>query len=102
MSIRTKYGQFAYLFYDILFLYVPNVFQTPYQTCPLDLHTDAFYPSRASEINRRLVEISNGGAEGFITELDKKGREKKLCVVGLDWGFEKEDLLEIAKVRYPD
>ncbi|KAH0557060.1 hypothetical protein GP486_005154 [Trichoglossum hirsutum] len=88
---------FAYLFYDILYLYVPNVFQTPYQTCPLDLHTDAFYPSRASEINRRLIEISNGGAERLITELDKRGRETKLCVVGLDWGFERDDLLEIVK-----
>ena len=45
--VRTLFG---YLFYDVLFTYIPNVFQTPYQTCPLDLHTDAFYPSRASEI----------------------------------------------------
>ncbi|KAH0544497.1 hypothetical protein FGG08_001395 [Glutinoglossum americanum] len=88
---------FAYLFYDILFLYIPNVFQTSYQTCPLDLHTDTFYSSRASEINRRLIEISNGGAERLITELDERGREMKLCVVGLDWDFEKEDLLEIVK-----
>jgi len=55
--IRTL---FAYLFFDILFIYIPNVFQTPFQTCPLDLHTDAFYPARASEINHRLVEIANG------------------------------------------
>ncbi|KAI9784153.1 MAG: hypothetical protein M1839_002658 [Geoglossum umbratile] len=88
---------FAYLFYDILFLYIPNVFQTTYQTCPLDLHTDAFYASRASEINRRLIEIGNGGAERLVTELDKRGRNMKLCVVGLDWGFRREDLLEIVK-----
>jgi Fanconi-associated nuclease 1 len=64
------------------------------------LYTDAFYPSRTSEINRRLIEISNGGAERLITELDKRGREMKLCVVGLDWEFLKEDLLEIVKVGY--
>ncbi|KAI9770318.1 MAG: hypothetical protein M1840_003477 [Geoglossum simile] len=88
---------FAYLFYDILFLYVPNVFQTTYQTCPLDLHTDAFYASRASEINQRSIEISNGEAERLVIELDERGRDMKLCVVGLDWGFERKDLLEIVK-----
>ena len=61
--------KFGYLFYDILFTFVPNVFQTPFQTCPLDLHTDAFYMSRASEINHRLVDIANGEAERIICEV---------------------------------
>ncbi|KAI9803493.1 MAG: hypothetical protein M1825_001836 [Sarcosagium campestre] len=87
---------FAYLFFDILYLYIPNVFQTPYQTCPLDLHTDAFYPSRASEINHRLVEIGNGDAERLIRQVDSGEREKRTCVVGLDWTFELDDLLEIV------
>ncbi|KAI1828017.1 VRR-NUC domain-containing protein [Xylaria intraflava] len=87
---------FAYLFFDILFLYVPNVFQTAYQTCPLDLHTDAFYPTRASEINRRLVDIANGGAARLIEEVDRRERENRTCVVGLNWDYELEDLLELA------
>jgi fanconi-associated nuclease 1 len=87
---------FAYLFYDVLFIYIPNVFQTPYQTCPLDLHTDAFYPSRASEINRRLVGIANGDAERLIREVDTRERSNRTCVAGLDWDFSLEDLLEIA------
>lgn len=91
--IRTL---FAYLFYDILFLYIPNVFQTAYQTCPLDLHTDAFYPTRASEINHRLVDIANGRAPQLIEEVDKREREKRTCVVGLNWDYELEDLLELA------
>ncbi|KAI9828778.1 MAG: hypothetical protein M1832_001883 [Thelocarpon impressellum] len=90
-------AQFAYLFYDILFIYIPNVFQTPYQTCPLDLHTDAFHGSRASEINHRLVEIANGEAERLIREVDARERGKKTCVVGLDWRFELEDLVEIVR-----
>ncbi|KAI9679891.1 MAG: hypothetical protein M1817_004906 [Caeruleum heppii] len=88
---------FAYLFYDVLFVYIPNVFQTAYQTCPLDLHTDAFYPSRASEISHRLVEIGNGDAERIIREVDTREREKKTCVVGLDWMFELDDLIDIVK-----
>ncbi|KAI2471219.1 VRR-NUC domain-containing protein [Annulohypoxylon bovei var. microspora] len=87
---------FAYLFFDILFLYIPNVFQTAYQTCPLDLHTDAFYPTRASEINYRLVEIANGGAATLIEEVDRRERANRTCVVGLNWDYELDDLLELA------
>ncbi|TVY48978.1 Fanconi-associated nuclease-like protein [Lachnellula occidentalis] len=87
---------FAYLFFDVLFVYIPNVFQTAYQTCPLDLHTDAFFPSRASEINHRLVEIANGNAAQIICSIDKRERERKTCVVGLNWDFELDDLLEIV------
>lgn len=87
---------FAYLFYDILFLYVPNVFQTEFQTCPLDLHTDAFYPSRMSEVHTRLNEISNGEAGRLIQEVWNAHFERKTCVVGLDWTYSLEDLREIA------
>ena len=90
---------FAYLFYDILFIYIPNVFQTPYQTCSLDLHTDAFYPSRASEINHRLVEIANGEATRLISEVHDRESKRGTCVIGLDWSFIVEDLLEIVQVR---
>lgn len=92
--VRTLFG---YLFYDVLFTYIPNVFQTPYQTCPLDLHTDAFYPSRASEINHRLVEIANGDAARILKEVHDREHEKQTCIVGLNWDFDIEDLLEIVK-----
>ncbi|KAF2636219.1 hypothetical protein P280DRAFT_160805 [Massarina eburnea CBS 473.64] len=88
---------FAYLFFDIMFIYIPNVFQTQFQTCPLDLHTDAFYPSRISEINSRLNEISNGGAASIIKRIYDEHHERRTCVVGLDWTFDLSDLLEIAK-----
>lgn len=87
---------FAYLFFDVLFVYVPNVFQTPYQTCPLDLHTDAFYPARASQINHRLVEIENGGAERILREVHGREYDRRTCVVGLNWDFDIEDLAELA------
>ena len=73
------------------------MFQTPYQTCPLDLLTDAFYPSRASEINHRLAEISNGSAERLIQEVFDRENEKKTCIVGIDWTFDIEDLLDIVR-----
>ncbi|KAH4311042.1 fanconi-associated nuclease [Parastagonospora nodorum] len=88
---------FAYLFFDVLFTYIPNVFQTPYQTCPLDLHTDAFYPSRISEINARLNEISNGDAPSIMRRIYDDHHERRTCVVGLDWSFDINDLIEIAQ-----
>ena len=90
--VRTLFG---FLFYDIIFTYIPNVFQTAYQTCPLDLHTDAFYPSRISEINRRLAEISNGAAQKIFREVYDREQEKETCVVGIDWSYDVEDLEEI-------
>ncbi|KAL9102003.1 MAG: hypothetical protein Q9163_002803 [Psora crenata] len=92
--IRTLFG---YLFYDVLFTYVPNVFQTPYQTCPLDLHTDAFYPSRASEINHRLVEIANGNAERLLRDVYERECETQTCIVGVHWDFAVDDLVEIVQ-----
>nr|POE49391.1 fanconi-associated nuclease 1 like [Quercus suber] len=92
---------FAYLFFDILFLYIPNVFQTAFQTCPLDLFTDSFYASRMSEIHLRLNEISNGQAPGLIQKVWDEHNERKTCVVGLRWDFEIQDLLEIAQCFPP-
>ncbi|KAK4247420.1 VRR-NUC domain-containing protein [Corynascus novoguineensis] len=87
---------FAYLFFDVLFVYVPNVFQTPFQTCPLDLHTDTFYPTRASQINHRLVEIANGRAEQILRKVHEQEHERRTCVVGLNWDFDIDDLAELV------
>ncbi|KAL8694863.1 MAG: hypothetical protein Q9218_000527 [Villophora microphyllina] len=92
--IRTLFG---YLFYDVLFTYIPNVFQTPFQTCPLDLHSDAFYTSRLSEINARLNEVSNGEGVGILRRIWEEHAERKTCIVGVDWAFEIEDLTEIVE-----
>ena len=87
---------FAYLFYDVLFVYVPNVFQTAFQTCPLDLHSDAFYPARASEINHRLAEVENGQGERIVRAVDAAERGRRTCVVGLNWDYEAADLVELV------
>jgi len=88
---------FALLFYDVLFAYVPNVFQTAYQTCPLDLHTEGFVEARRSEVNARLAAIANGDGEVIIRQVWETQGERRTCVVGLDWNFELEDLCEIVK-----
>ncbi|MCJ1449036.1 MAG: hypothetical protein MMC23_009555 [Stictis urceolatum] len=90
--VRTLFG---FLFYDLLFAYVPNVFQTPFQTCPLDLHTDAFFSARYSEIAHQLAKLSNGEALEIFRNTYDRLCEQQICVVGIDWSFAREDLEEI-------
>ncbi|KAF4587688.1 coiled-coil domain-containing protein MTMR15 [Ophiocordyceps camponoti-floridani] len=91
--IRTL---FAYLMHDILFSYMPNVFQTAYQTCPLDLHTDSFFPARCSAINRRLAEIANGEGEKLLRRVWRREHVRRPLVAGLDWDFDVDDLAELV------
>ncbi|KAK9433854.1 hypothetical protein V1505DRAFT_336291 [Lipomyces doorenjongii] len=88
---------FAYIFWDILFLPVPYVFETEFQRAPLDLTTEAFYLSRASEINRRLADIENNLAAKFIFEVYDREFERKTECVGMDWNFDIHEVLEAAE-----
>ncbi|KAK7520326.1 hypothetical protein IWZ03DRAFT_134952 [Phyllosticta citriasiana] len=76
---------FALLFHDVLFAYVPHVFQTPYQSAPLDLSSDAFFAARSSLVRHRLAEIENGGAEDIARGVWDSESERRTAVVGLDW-----------------
>lgn len=91
---------FGLLFYDILFeTYIPNVFQTAYQTCPLDLHTDAFYTARFSEINTRINELAEPGrAETIVRTVWHREFERRTCVIGVRWDeYDLEDLCQITR-----
>ncbi|KAK9462522.1 VRR-NUC domain-containing protein [Lipomyces oligophaga] len=88
---------FAYLFWDIIFLPVPFVFETGYQTAPLDISTEAFYLSRSGEINDRLSEIQNGKAAVIIQNVYDREAEKQTMCVGLDWRFELSEILAVAE-----
>ncbi|KAK9325540.1 VRR-NUC domain-containing protein [Lipomyces orientalis] len=88
---------FAYLFWDILFLPVPYVFETEFQIAPLDLSTEAFYLSRASEINRRLADIENNLTAKFALQIYDREFERKTECVGMDWNFDIQEILEAAE-----
>lgn len=93
--LRTLFGL---LFCDVLFAYIPNVFQTAYQTCPLDLHTDSFYSARISEINARINDIANGDAEKIVSQTWRDHFERRTCVVGVRWDdYDLDDILEITR-----
>lgn len=77
---------FGILFWDILFMSVPDVFQSPYQACPLDLTTDNFYPERKEVIDGRLKELCDGNME-FIKDLlvrHYNDHHGTVCV-GISW-----------------
>ncbi|MCJ1291370.1 hypothetical protein MMC34_002913 [Xylographa carneopallida] len=92
--IRTLFG---HLFSDILFTYLPNVFQTPYQTSPLDLHTDAFFPARHSLIAHRLAALANGDGPALLLASHASHAEHKTCIVGIDWTYPLDDLQQIVR-----
>lgn len=65
---------------------VPHVFQTKYQTGPIDLYTDLFYPTRKVVIDRRLATISTMDADTireYITSM--WNRYEGITIAGVNW-----------------
>jgi Fanconi-associated nuclease 1 len=87
---------FALLFIDILFLPLPGVFETPYQTHPLDLGTEAFYLDRLALIEARLNEISIGNFMELLKTNYEAHIESRVNIIGLDWSHSFNDLMEIS------
>lgn len=54
---------FGLFFWDILFMDVPDVFHSAYQTHPLDLYSTQFYSNRKSAINSQLEKIKQATEE---------------------------------------
>lgn len=53
---------------------MPDVFRSPFQTCPLDLDTDAFYPARRTQLDAQLTRIADGHAGGLVGGCVRPGR----------------------------
>ena len=71
------------------------MFQSPFQSAPLDLDTDAFFPARASAIEARLQEIALGKAADLIAG-SWEAHYGELCR-GVSWGrLSLANLLDIA------
>lgn len=89
---------FALLMWDILFMQVDGVFETPYQRQPLDLTEDSFSIVRGPVLRQRLIEIENTGGLHLIRQTDERERERKTWAVGCRWDeYSRQDLLEIAE-----
>ncbi|KAK4048785.1 hypothetical protein OIV83_004551 [Microbotryomycetes sp. JL201] len=88
---------FTLVFWDIIFAPVNGVFETAYQSRPLDLTTDAFAVVRRPLIDERLEAIRQGGAADFLAETDDRERPLGTFAVGVNWSrYAKQDLIEIV------
>lgn len=89
------------LFWDIVFSPIPGAFETPYQTAPLDLWSDAFYMERIGMINERLTDIGQEGSSFYldtIRRIDDQHRPLQTLCAGVNWNYEQIHLLEVAEV----
>lgn len=90
---------FALVMWDIIYMPIEGVFETPYQRQPLDLAEDSFSVVRGPEIRQRLLEIEATGGLHLIRQTDDRERERKTWAVGCRWqDYAQDDLLEIAEV----
>ncbi|KAG8916910.1 hypothetical protein FRC02_003470 [Tulasnella sp. 418] len=92
---------FCLLFWSILFDdTIEGAFETCYQSAPLDLSHDTFYPARREAIDKRLQEIETDVDRmlDIIREVDDRERPRKTWAQGARWDmFELQDTLEIAE-----
>ncbi|EPX74311.1 VRR-NUC nuclease associated domain-containing protein [Schizosaccharomyces octosporus yFS286] len=87
---------FALVFWDILFMDVPGVFQSAFQSAPLDLPTDLFFSAREYAIRERLLEVEYGYAEKYIKEVYTRESENQPVCIGLQWSYSLEMLLSVT------
>ena len=88
---------FCLLMWDIIFDdTVPFVFQQPFQSEPLDLHTHFFYKNREESIHKFLDQVRTMDS---VSDLLKKNyEENKSCVSpGVRWDYSVETLCEIVE-----
>ncbi|KAF9400427.1 hypothetical protein BGX21_004336 [Mortierella sp. AD011] len=81
---------FGLLFWDILFSPQPGVFETPFQTAPLDLRTDAFYLQRQEIIMDRIDNISRSKLISDEMEVCAVGATQRNCGVAVEEVLERE------------
>ncbi|KAI1304853.1 hypothetical protein EDD11_005055 [Mortierella claussenii] len=94
---------FGLLFWDILFSPQPGVFETPFQSAPLDLNTDAFFLQRQEMIIERVEKIAKSRAlecpEGLKTAAKAEGcrMRTRLKLGELEEQEEEEELLILRR-----
>ncbi|KAI4889045.1 hypothetical protein NFI96_023804 [Prochilodus magdalenae] len=75
---------FGLLMWDIIFMEgIPDVFRTPYQLCPLDMHTDSFYGNRQGAIEARAELLREASTETLLDLLAEvwNSQEDRVCAL---------------------
>ncbi len=77
---------------------ISNVFETPFQSSPLDLFSDAFIINRRAVVESRLDAIADGEAIEYIRLHDEKHRPSKTVCVGVNWNYSFGIIQEVVQV----
>ncbi|KAJ2708688.1 hypothetical protein H4R19_004628, partial [Coemansia spiralis] len=85
---------FALLFWEVIFHPLPGVLDTEYQSQPLDMGSESFYPSRRALVDARLDDIAAGRFTSTIR--DVYARECGAECVGVSWDLTCDQLLAVA------
>ncbi|KAK5667594.1 hypothetical protein QVD99_005712 [Batrachochytrium dendrobatidis] len=90
---------FGILFWDILFDdSIPAVFNSPFQSAPLDLYTEYFFTARQESIEARIQAIKSGEFPLIIRQVVDKEQPRNTQCVGVNWKrFDCDTLVEIAQ-----
>ncbi|XP_071845071.1 fanconi-associated nuclease 1-like isoform X2 [Apostichopus japonicus] len=86
------------LFWDEIFMDLPDVFSYPYQSGPLDLRTQDFFPNREEALKKKLDELKQADEESLQNWLQEvwTEHEGEACA-GVNWDLftldEAKDLL---------
>ncbi|XP_062233498.1 fanconi-associated nuclease 1 homolog isoform X2 [Phragmites australis] len=75
---------FGLLMWDVMFSDMQDVFQSKFQTAPLDLETDDFYKSRKDLVESQLKKIQDGMAEEML--ISSWELHQGTSCQGVNWG----------------
>lgn len=86
---------FGILFWDIIFDdSIPGVFNSPFQSGPLDLKTGYFYEGRKDKIDKRIKEIAAGFGSKIVEIVSGRELERNTHCVGVNWkNYTTEELI---------
>ncbi|RKP26820.1 hypothetical protein SYNPS1DRAFT_21491 [Syncephalis pseudoplumigaleata] len=92
---------FALLFWDVLFAEHEGVFETPEQSAPLDLATDAFYlggqASDASDASDGAAQSAQPYYLAQLERIDDRERPHLTLCRGVSWDYTKDVLMNVAR-----
>eukprot|EP00993_Chasmostoma_nieuportense_P005319 NODE_594_length_2041_cov_17.438349_g552_i0.p1 GENE.NODE_594_length_2041_cov_17.438349_g552_i0~~NODE_594_length_2041_cov_17.438349_g552_i0.p1 ORF type:complete len:509 (+),score=73.83 NODE_594_length_2041_cov_17.438349_g552_i0:413-1939(+) len=89
---------FMLLMWDVVYADVPHVFQTRFQTKPLDWRTKHFWANRRESIEARLTELRSATPESIVEQIENSWAQHSQCMCGVNW--EKSSLDSLLSFSY--
>jgi Fanconi-associated nuclease 1 len=89
---------FGLIMWDIIWIEIPGVFITPFQSCPLDFRTECFYEARKTQIDSFLSEIGSGACDLVDLLKSRFSSQFGVSCVGVRWdSWSLDDLITVVE-----